>query len=79
MAAGAGIADPRDSIVLAELLLAQQSLARALEAFMTRRVERWPQVVEILSSWENGKGTECPGTDPVGAKGLTFRTLAQPF
>ncbi len=79
MAAGAGIA-VEDSVVLAELLQARQSVSDALDAFMTRRYERCRLVVENsfqLGEWE--KVPNMPGANPVAVEGATIRALAQPF
>jgi 2-polyprenyl-6-methoxyphenol hydroxylase-like FAD-dependent oxidoreductase len=79
MAAGAGVAI-EDSIVLAELLRDEPSLAAALETFMTRRFERCRLVVDNslqLGEWE--KAPHTPRADPVGVEGQTVRALAQPF
>jgi 2-polyprenyl-6-methoxyphenol hydroxylase-like FAD-dependent oxidoreductase len=79
MAAGAGIAI-EDSIVLTELLQSAQSVARALENFMTRRFERCRLVVEnsfMLGEWE--KVPNLPGADPAGVLDRSLKALAQPF
>jgi 2-polyprenyl-6-methoxyphenol hydroxylase-like FAD-dependent oxidoreductase len=79
MAAGAGIAI-EDSIVLTELLQPAQSVACALQNFMTRRFERCRLVVEnsfMLGEWE--KVPNLPGADPAGVLDRSLKALAQPF
>jgi 2-polyprenyl-6-methoxyphenol hydroxylase-like FAD-dependent oxidoreductase len=79
MAAGAGIAI-EDSIVLTELLQSAQSVACALENFMTRRFERCRLVVEnsfVLGEWE--KVPNLPGADPAGVLDRSLKAPAQPF
>jgi 2-polyprenyl-6-methoxyphenol hydroxylase-like FAD-dependent oxidoreductase len=79
MAAGAGIAI-EDSIVLAELLQSEQSIASALEKFIARRFERCRLVVEnsrMLGEWE--KVPDMPGADPAGVLDRSLKALAQPF
>jgi 2-polyprenyl-6-methoxyphenol hydroxylase-like FAD-dependent oxidoreductase len=79
MAAGAGIA-VEDSVVLAELLAAGQSVPAVLEAFMTRRFERCRLVVQ--NSFQLGefeKTPNAPRANPIPIEQETVRTLAQPF
>jgi len=79
LAAGAGIAI-EDSIVLTESLQSAQSLAGALESFMTRRFDRCRLVVEnsfMLGEWDKVPNT--PGADPVGVLDRSLKALAQPF
>ena len=79
MAAGAGIA-VEDSVVLAELLAAGQTMPAVLEAFMARRYERCRLVVENsrqVGEWE--KTPNVPRADPVGVERATVQALAQPF
>jgi 2-polyprenyl-6-methoxyphenol hydroxylase-like FAD-dependent oxidoreductase len=79
MAAGAGIA-VEDSVVLAELLAAGQSLPAVLDAFMARRYERCRLVVQ--NSFQLGefeKTPNAPGANPIPIEQQTIRALAQPF
>jgi 2-polyprenyl-6-methoxyphenol hydroxylase-like FAD-dependent oxidoreductase len=79
MASGAGIAI-EDSIVLTELLQADEPLPPVLEEFMARRYERCRMVVEAsqqISEWE--KTPNAPGADPVGVLARANAALAAPI
>ncbi|HEY1542611.1 MAG TPA: FAD-dependent oxidoreductase [Xanthobacteraceae bacterium] len=79
MAAGAGLA-VEDSVVLAQLLGADQALPDLLKTFMSRRHERCRMVVDNsfqLGEWEKNPG--APEADPVGMLDKSLKALAQPF
>jgi 2-polyprenyl-6-methoxyphenol hydroxylase-like FAD-dependent oxidoreductase len=79
LAMGAGIAI-EDAVVLGEVLEREESLERALTAFMERRYERCRLVVENslqLGEWE--KRPDDPEADPAGLSNESFAALAAPF